>query len=315
MELGLFWRDVFLVLLVALMALSLLPSLRNSRRRPVRFDPKRPYQIYTRDFDVEIKVDELDAFFATLPDSDRRWAEHFPKVDTQQLYELEQKLAAKRTSSIRPNAGVKDVIVTLLIDHSGSMRGEPILFAARAALVASDLLDGLGAKQEVLGFTTARWKGGLSREKWLRDGHPSYPGRLNDLMHVIYCSAGEKVGARHCAAMLRQDLLKENIDGEAIDWAASRLRRRKEGRKHLIVLFDGAPVDDSTLLENGDGYLHHHLIKVISDIEQVGDIQLAAIGIGRSIQPYFKKGTTISSPEQLESTVAQLIERLLDEPH
>ena len=311
------WRDVFLVVLVALMALSFIPSLRNARRRPVRFDASRPYKIYTCDFDVEIKADELDAFFATFPDSERRRAERLPKVDPRQLYELEEELAAKRASSgMRPPAaGVTDVIVTLLIDHSGSMRGEPMLFAARAALVASDLLDSLGATQEVLGFTTARWKGGLSREKWLRDGQPSYPGRLNDLMHVIYCSAGERLSARHCAAMLRQDLIKENIDGEAIDWAASRLRRRQERRKHLIVLSDGAPVDDSTLLENGDGYLHHHLIKVISDIEQVGDIQLAAIGIGHPIEPYFKNGTTISSPEQLESTVVQLVGRLLNESH
>ncbi len=266
---------------------------------------------------MEIKANDLDAVLAELPDSDRRWAERFPKVDPGQLYDLEKDLAARRArmgtaqAQDRSAVGTADAIVSLLIDHSGSMRGQPMLFAARAALVASDLLDGLGAKLEVLGFTTARWKGGRSREKWLRDGQPSYPGRLNDLLHIIYCSAGEKLSARHCAAMLRPDLVKENIDGEAIEWAASRLRRRDERVKCLIVLSDGAPVDDSTLLANGDGYLNHHLRHVTSEIEQTGDIRLAAIGIGRPVEQYYKQSITISSLEELESTLVQLINRLL----
>ena len=247
---------------------------RKWRRGAVQFDPDRPYQVYTRDFDAEIKADDLDAVLATLPDSDRRWAERFPEVEPAELYDLEKDLAARRarTETAQPQAA--DTIVSLLIDHSGSMRGQPMLFTARAALVASDLLDSLGAKQEVLGFTTARWKGGRSREKWLSDGKPSYPGRLNDLLHIIYCSAGEKLSARHCATMLRRDLVKENIDGEAVEWAASRLRRREERQKYLIVLSDGAPVDDSTLHANGDGYLNHHLSRVTSGIEQAGDIGL-----------------------------------------
>jgi cobaltochelatase CobT len=300
-----------LTALVALIALSFLPSLRRSRRGAVQFDPDRPYQVYTRDFDAEIRVDALDAVLAALPDSDRRWAERFPEVDPAQLYEFEKDLVARRarTDTAQPQAA--DTIVSLLIDHSGSMRGQPMLFAARAALVASDLLDGLGAKHEVLGFTTARWKGGRNREKWLSDGQPSYPGRLNDLLHIVYCSAGEKLSARHCAAMLRPDLMKENIDGEAVEWAASRLRRRDERQKYLIVLSDGAPVDDSTLHTNGDGYLSHHLRCVTSEIEQAGDISLAAIGIGHPVEQYYKQGITISSPEELEATLVQLIIRLL----
>jgi cobaltochelatase CobT len=303
-----------LAALVVLIALSFLPSLRRSRRSAVRFDPDRPYQVYTRDFDVETKVDDLDAVLAVLPDSDRRWAEKFPEVDPGQLYDLEKDLAARHTGTETAQSqdkGAADTIVSLLIDHSGSMRGEPMMFAARAALVASDLLNGFGAKQEVLGFTTAHWKGGRSREKWLSDRQPSYPGRLNDLLHIVYCSAGEKLSARHCAAMLRPDLMKENIDGEAIEWAASRLRRREERQKYLIVLSDGAPVDDSTLYENGDGYLSHHLTRVTREIEQAGDIRLAAIGIGHPVEQYYKQGITISSPEELEGTVVQLIIRLL----
>jgi len=313
----LLWRNAFLTVLVALIALSFLPSLRRSWRRPDRLDPDQPYQVYTRNYDVETNANDLDAVLAALPDSDRRWAERFPEIDPGQLYDLEKDLAAQRArmATAQPQDssafGAADTIVSLLIDHSGSMRGQPMLFTARAALVASDLLDSLGAKQEVLGFTTARWKGGRSREKWLSDSQPSYPGRLNDLLHIIYCSAGEKLSARYCAAMLRPDLVKENIDGEAIEWAASRLRRREERRKCLIVLSDGAPVDDSTLHANGDGYLDHHLRRITSEIEQAGDIRLAAIGIGHPVEQYYKQGITIRSPEELESTLIQLINRLL----
>ena len=312
-----FWRNAFLTTLVAFIALSFLPSLRRLQRRPARSDPDRPYQVYTRDFDVEVEADDLDAVLAALPEADRRWAERFPEVDPGQLYDLEKDLVSRRAGMRKAQAqdssalGAADTIVSLLIDHSGSMRGQPMLFAARAALVASDLLDGLGAKQEVLGFTTARWRGGRSREKWLSDRQPAHPGRLNDLLHIIYCRAGEKLSARHCATMLRPDLMKENIDGEAIEWAASRLRQRQERQKYLIVLSDGAPVDDSTLLTNGDEYLNHHLRRVADEIEQAGDIRLAAIGIGHPVEQYYKQGITISSPEELESTLVRLINRLL----
>jgi len=311
----LLWRDAFLAALVALMALSFLPSLRRSSHKPIRFDPDRPYQVYTRDYDLEIEANDLDAVLASLPD--RRWAQRFPVTDPGPLYDLEKDLAAQR-ARIAPSQPQDssafdgaDAIVSLLIDHSGSMRGQPMFFAARAALVASDLLESLGAKQEVLGFTTSRWKGGQSREKWLNDRQPAYPGRLNDLLHIIYCSTGGKLSAQRCADMLRPDLIKENIDGEAIEWAASRLRQREERQKCLIVLSDGAPVDDSTLLENGDRYLDHHLRHVISEIQQAGDIRLAAIGISHRVEQYYKHGITISSPEELESTLVQLINRLL----
>ncbi|PSO22039.1 cobalamin biosynthesis protein CobT [Bradyrhizobium sp. MOS003] len=314
-EPALHWRDVFLAALLALMVLSFLPSFQKWRRQPVQFDPDRPYQVYTRDYDLEITADELDAMLATLPD--RRWAERFPHVDPGQLYDLEKDLTARRTriatsqSQDGSAAGTGDAIVSLLIDHSGSMRGQSILFAARAALVASDLLASLGVKHEVLGFTTSRWKGGRSREKWSSDHEPGYPGRLNDLLHIIYCGAGEKLSAQRCANMLRPDLIKENIDGEAIEWAASRLRQCKETQKCLIVLSDGAPVDDSTLLANGDRYLDHHLRRVASEIEQAGEIRLAAIGIGHPIKRYYRHGVTISSPEELEGTLVQLINQLL----
>ena len=178
-------------------------------------------------------------------------------------------------------------------------------------MTASDLLDSVGATQEVLGFTTVRWRGGRSRERWLRDGRPSYPGRLNDLLHIIYCSAGERLHARHCATMLRKDLVKENVDGEAIEWAASRLRQRGESQKYLIVMSDGAPVDDSTLYANGGAYLEHHLLSVIHGIAQAGDIHLGAIGIGHPVECYYTRSMTINAPEELDGAILQLIEQLL----
>jgi cobaltochelatase CobT len=317
LEPDLFGNEAFWLAIILLIAVSILPYLRKPRPRSVRFDPNRPYQVYTRDFDVELRASDLDALLATLPEPDRSWAKRFPEVDPEPLYDLEKELAARHArietpqSPDNPGLGAADTIVSLLIDHSGSMRGQPMLLAARAALVASDLLDRFGVKQEVLGFTTVRWKGGRSREKWLGEGKPSYPGRVNDLLHIIYCSAGEKLNAEHCAKMLRLDLLKENIDGEAIEWAASRLRRREEKQKYLIVLSDGAPVDDSTLYSNGDRYLSEHLKRVASEIEQAGDIRLAAIGIGHPVEQYYRDCITISSPEELEGALVQLINRLL----
>jgi cobaltochelatase CobT len=237
----------------------------------VRFDPARP-SAYSRDFDVEINAAALDAFLDAIPEPRRKWSERFPDVEPRQLPDLERDLADRWASMadrlqqavMRIRAGTShdvldDTIVSLLLDHSGSMRGRPIRFAARAAMGASDLLEAPGAKQEILGFTTVTWKGGRSRAKWLRDGRPCYPGRLNDLLHIVYCGAGERLQARACATMLRPDLVKENVDGEAIEWAVSRLRQRDESRKCLIVISDGAPVDDATLLANGAEYLNHRL--------------------------------------------------------
>jgi cobaltochelatase CobT len=316
------WLD--LALLIFIVALAYLPPLRKFSRLQPLFDPGRPYQAYCRDFDVEVAADKLDSVLAAAPDADRQWAVRFPDVGPRGLPEIEQDLAARRASRapalqeaaarISAAAGhdvLNDTIVSLLIDHSGSMRGQPILSAAHAATAASDLLDGLGARQEVLGFTTVRWKGGRSREKWLQDGRPPCPGRLNDLLHIVYCSAGERLHARHCAAMLRKDLLKENIDGEAIEWAASRLRQRGESHKYLIVVSDGAPVDDSTLLENGNAYMERHLLGVIGAIARAGDIRLAAIGIGYDVGRYYARSVAITTLEELDGAVLQIVEELL----
>jgi len=317
-------QDIGLVLIILtfFIALSYLPPFLKYSRRQARLDPDRPYQVYCRDFDVEVEADKLDAALAAVPALDHNWSKRFPDIEAGWLLDIEKEGAGTPTCSeaaarIRAATSqdvLDNTIVSLLIDHSGSMRGQPILLAARAVMVASDLLHGLGAKQEVLGFTTVRWKGGESREKWVRAGRPPYPGRLNDLLHIVYCSAGQRLRARECLTMLRKDLLKENIDGEAIEWAASRLRQRRESHKYLIVLSDGAPVDDSTLYENGGDILERHLLSVIHEIAQAGDIQLAAIGIGHDVDRYYSRSITVAAPEELEGTIPRLIEQLLCSP-
>jgi cobaltochelatase CobT len=316
---GLEWSWLDLVLLIFIVALAYLPPLRKYSGGSPLFDPGKPYQAYCRDFDVEVEADKLDTVLAA--------GRNLSGLSAERLAEVETDLAARRGSrdtavcdaAARIRAATSqdvldDTVVSLLIDHSGSMRGLPILFAATAAMAASDLLDGLRAKQEVLGFTTVRWKGGLSREKWLRDGLPPWPGRLNDLLHIVYCSAGGRLHARHCATMQRAELLKENIDGEAIEWGASRLRRRGEKHKYLIVVSDGAPVDDSTLSVNSGDYMERHLLSVIDGIAQAGDIQLAAVGIGHPVERYYARSITITGPEELDGAVLRLIEHLLCPP-
>ncbi len=205
----------------------------------------------------------------------------------------------------------KDTVVTLLIDNSGSMRGRPISIAAISADILARTLERCGVKTEILGFTTRAWKGGQSRENWLSDGRPANPGRLNDLRHILYKKADEpwRRARRNLGLMMREGLLKENIDGEALLWAHDRLLRRPEDRRILMVISDGAPVDDSTLSVNTAGYLETHLRKVIDWIEKQSPVQLAAIGIGHDVTRYYKRSVTIMDVEQLGGTI---IEQLAD---
>lgn len=205
----------------------------------------------------------------------------------------------------------KDTIVTLLIDNSGSMRGRPISIAAISADIMARTLERCGVKVEILGFTTRAWKGGFGREKWLGSGKPGSPGRLNDLRHIIYKKADEPMrrARKNLGLMMREGLLKENIDGEALLWAHSRLLARHEDRRILMVISDGAPVDDSTLSVNSAGYLEQHLRKVIGWIEGQSPIQLVAIGIGHDVTRYYKNAVTIMDVEQLGGVI---IEQLAD---
>ena len=209
----------------------------------------------------------------------------------------------------------KDTIVTLLIDNSGSMRGRPISIAAISADILARTLERCGVKTEILGFTTRAWKGGQSREAWLADGKTPNPGRLNDLRHIIYKQADEpwRRARRNLGLMMREGLLKENIDGEALIWAHSRLLYRPEERRILMVISDGAPVDDSTLSVNSAGYLEAHLRSVIEWIEKVSPVQLVAIGIGHDVTRYYRRAVTIMDVEQLGGTIMEQLAELFED--
>ncbi len=209
----------------------------------------------------------------------------------------------------------KDTVVTLLIDNSGSMRGRPISIAAISADVMARTLERCGVKTEILGFTTRAWKGGQSREAWLAGGKPSNPGRLNDLRHVVYKKADQpyRHARRNLGLMMREGLLKENIDGEALLWAHTRLLARAEDRRILMVISDGAPVDDSTLSVNSAGYLEAHLRRVIDWIERQSPVQLVAIGIGHDVTRYYRRAVTIMDVEQLAGTMIEQLAGLFED--
>ncbi len=209
----------------------------------------------------------------------------------------------------------RDTVVTLLIDNSGSMRGRPISVAAACGDILARTLERCGVKVEILGFTTRAWKGGQSREAWLRAGKPGSPGRLNDLRHIVYKGADSpwRRSRRNLGLMLREGILKENIDGEAILWAHHRLANRPEQRRILMVISDGAPVDDSTLSANPGNYLEKHLREVIEFIETKSAVQLVAIGIGHDVTRYYRRAVTISDPEQLGGAMLGKLTELFEE--
>ena len=208
----------------------------------------------------------------------------------------------------------RDTVVTLLLDNSGSMRGRPISIAAICADVLARTLERCNVKVEILGFTTRAWKGGQSREKWLQDGRSQLPGRLNDLRHIVYKSADApwRRSRSNLGLMMKEGLLKENIDGEALEWAYRRLSMRREARKILMVISDGAPVDDSTLSVNPANFLEKHLRDVITMIEKRKAVELLAIGIGHDVTRYYGRAVTITDVEQLAGAMTEQLAALFD---
>jgi cobaltochelatase CobT len=215
---------------------------------------------------------------------------------------------------IERDTDFRDTVVTLLIDNSGSMRGRPIGIAAISADILARTLERCGVKTEILGFTTRAWKGGQSRETWLAAGRPPQPGRLNDIRHIVYKQADEpwRRARNNLGLMMREGLLKENIDGEALMWAHSRLIARPEERRILMVISDGAPVDDSTLSVNSGSYLERHLRQVIGWIESKSPVELIAIGIGHDVTRYYARAVTIMDAEQLGGTIIEQLASLFD---
>jgi len=214
-------------------------------------------------------------------------------------------------------ATFRDTVVTLLLDNSGSMRGRPITVAATCADILARTLERCGVKVEILGFTTRAWKGGQSRETWLAAGKPANPGRLNDLRHIIYKSADApwRRARKNLGLMMREGLLKENIDGEALDWAHKRLLGRPEQRKILMMISDGAPVDDSTLSVNPGNYLERHLRHIIEEIETRSPVELIAIGIGHDVTRYYRRAVTIVDAEELGGAITEKLAELFSETH
>jgi cobaltochelatase CobT len=308
---------------------------------PETFD----YQVFTEEFDEEVEATELcdfeeldrlraylDSQLTGLQGVVTRLANRLQRrlmAQQNRSWDFDQEeglLDAARLARVVVSPGhslsykiereqeFKDTVVTLLIDNSGSMRGRPISIAAISADIMARTLERCGVKVEILGFTTRAWKGGQSREKWLQSGKPGQPGRLNDLRHIIYKKADEPMrrARKSLGLMMREGLLKENIDGEALIWAHNRLLARPEDRRILMVISDGAPVDDSTLSVNNAGYLETHLRKVIEWIEKQSPVQLVAIGIGHDVTRYYKRAVTIMDVEQLGGTIIEQLAGLFE---
>jgi cobaltochelatase CobT len=227
------------------------------------------------------------------------------------IIDPQQPLSFKREK----DTDFRDTVVTLLLDNSGSMRGRPITVAATCADILARTLERCGVKVEILGFTTRAWKGGQSREAWLQAGKPPSPGRLNDLRHIIYKAADApwRRARKNLGLMMREGLLKENIDGEALDWAHRRLLARPEQRRILMMISDGAPVDDSTLSVNPGNYLERHLRHIIEEIETRSPIELIAIGIGHDVARYYRRAVTIVDAEELGGAMTEKLAELFDE--
>jgi cobaltochelatase CobT len=308
--------------------------------------PVNDYKAYTTRFDEIVKAEELcepaeldrlrgflDKQLAPLQGAVARLANRLQRrLMAQQSrawdFDLEEGvLDAARLSRVivdplhplsfkmERDTNFRDTVVTLLLDNSGSMRGRPITVAATCTDILARTLERCGVKVEILGFTTRAWKGGQSREAWLQSGKPANPGRLNDLRHIIYKAADApwRRSRRNLGLMMREGLLKENIDGEALAWAHARLLARPEQRKILMMISDGAPVDDSTLSVNAGNYLERHLRYVIEEIETRSPVELIAIGIGHDVTRYYRRAVTIVDAEELAGAMTEKLAELFSE--
>ena len=314
----------------------------DGRNEPI----ERGYEPFTREFDEIVTADELceglelsrlramlDKQLANLQNVVSRLANRLQRrlmaqqnrgwdfdleegiLDAAKLARIVSTPSTSLSFKQEQDTNFRDTVVTLLIDNSGSMRGRPITIAALSADILARTLERCGVKVEILGFTTRQWKGGQSRERWVENGKPPKPGRLNDLRHIIYKAADTpwRRARKNLGLMLREGLLKETIDGEALLWAHERLLSRSEQRRILMVISDGAPVDDSTLSVNSGNYLERHLREVINWIQTRSPVELLAIGIGHDVTRYYQHAVTINDPEELGGTMLRELSDLFDE--
>ena len=280
----------------------------------------RGYRIYTRAFDRVVIADQLDSVLGPLSAETKATLEKAWDIfetglmDWKMRVHLDALAASERLRRVTTNDDRADTVIALLVDQSGSMRGQSMLLAAATTDIAQDFLAHLGYRIEILGFTTVSWKGGHPRQFWKWCLRPKDPGRLCELLHIIYRSADNEYASSlgwSIRQMLRPDLPKENSDGEALLWASERLLARPEKRKIIVVISDGAPVDDSTLLANEPDILIAHLREVIADIEAKGEIELFALGIGFDVARCYTASTTIKTAEDLGTCLIGLLERAL----
>ncbi|MBU6418878.1 MAG: cobaltochelatase subunit CobT [Proteobacteria bacterium] len=322
------------------------PAGPQQQRTAAPGDDKTAYRAFTRAFDEEVNAEDLcdpDELGRLRMQLDQQ-LQHLQAVVSKLANRLQRRLLAQQTRAwefdleegtldparlsrviVDPllaltykrelDTDFRDTVVTLLIDNSGSMRGRPITVAAMCGDILARTLERCAVKVEVLGFTTRAWKGGQSREAWVQAGKPNHPGRLNDLRHIIYKAADMpwRRARKNLGLMLREGLLKENIDGEALLWAYKRLLNRPEHRRILMVISDGAPVDDSTLSVNPGNYLERHLRDVIREIETRDAVELIAIGIGHDVTRYYRRAVTIVDAEELGGTMMRKLTELFDE--
>ena len=322
------------------------PAGPQPRRDRPDSDAESHYHAYTRSFDEEVDAEDLcdPDELARLRQQLDQQLQHLQGVVSRLANRLQRRLMAQQTRAwefdleegmldagrlarviVNPMQSLsykrerdtefRDTVVSLLIDNSGSMRGRPITVAAMCGDILARTLERCAVKVEILGFTTRAWKGGQSRERWVHDGKPRNPGRLNDLRHIIYKSADApwRRSRRNLGLMLREGLLKENIDGEALLWAYRRLTSRPEHRRIMMVISDGAPVDDSTLSVNPGNFLERHLREVIREIEGRNFVELIAIGIGHDVTRYYRRAVTIVDAEELGGTMMQKLSELFDD--
>ena len=316
------------------------------QREPTQAELGTAYRVFCRDHDEEVSAEALcdgDELARLRQQLDQQLL-HMQGVVSKLANRLQRRLMAQQTRAwefdqeegildagrlarivVNPmlslsykherDTDFRDTVVTLLIDNSGSMRGRPITVAAMCGDILARTLERCGVKVEILGFTTRAWKGGQSRERWVAAGKPRDPGRLNDLRHIVYKAADMpwRRARRNLGLMLREGLLKENIDGEALAWSYRRLLERPESRRILMVISDGAPVDDSTLSVNSGSYLERHLREVIADIERRSAVELIAIGIGHDVTRYYRRAVTITDAEELGGTMLAKLSELFAE--
>ncbi|MGE4480925.1 cobaltochelatase subunit CobT [Acidocella sp.] len=322
------------------------PAGPQQRRNPVPDNDVTTYRPFTRAFDEEVEAEALcdpEELTRLRMQLDQQ-LQHLQALVSKLANRLQRRLLAQQTRAwefdleegmLDParlsrviadpllaltykrerDTDFRDTVVTLLIDNSGSMRGRPITVAAMCGDILARTLERCAVKVEILGFTTRAWKGGQSREAWVQAGKPAHPGRLNDLRHIIYKAADQpwRRARKNLGLMLREGLLKENIDGEALLWAYRRLLNRPEHRRILMVISDGAPVDDSTLSVNSGNYLERHLRDVIREIEARNAVELTAIGIGHDVTRYYRRAVTIVDAEELGGTMMRKLTELFDE--